>query len=85
MGRRAGRRRYGKHLIVRTCGLYARPSDARAVNIVRTMLRLGETRPELRMVADQHCTPTYVPHLARAIAFLRRERPAGRPLGEHTM
>ncbi len=63
-------RRYGKHLIVRTCGLYARPSDARAVNIVRTMHRHGETRPELRVVADQHCTPTYVPHLARAIAFL---------------
>ncbi len=35
-------RRHGKHLIVRTCGLYARPSDPRAVNFVRTMLRLGE-------------------------------------------
>jgi dTDP-4-dehydrorhamnose reductase len=59
-----------KHLIVRTCGLYARRSDTRAVNFVRTMLRLGATRPELRIVADQHCTPTYVPHLARAIRFL---------------
>jgi dTDP-4-dehydrorhamnose reductase len=63
-------RRHGKHLIVRTCGLYARPSDPRAVNFVRTMLRLGQSRPELRVVADQRCTPTYVPHLARAIAFL---------------
>jgi dTDP-4-dehydrorhamnose reductase len=62
--------RYPKHLIVRTCGLYARPSDQRAVNFVRTMLRLGSTRPELRIVADQCCTPTYVPHLARAILFL---------------
>jgi dTDP-4-dehydrorhamnose reductase len=61
---------YPKHLIVRTCGLYARPSDARAANFVKTMLRLGATRPELRVVADQHCTPTYVPHLARAIRFL---------------
>ena len=34
------------------------------------MLRLGATRPELRIVADQLCTPTYVPHLARAIRFL---------------
>ena len=34
------------------------------------MLRLGGTRPELRVVADQHCTPTYAPHLARAILFL---------------
>ena len=62
--------RHPKHLIVRTCGLYARPSDARAVNFVRTMLRLGHQRSELRIVADQHCTPTYVPHLARAILFL---------------
>ena len=30
----------------------------------------GRARPELRIVADQHCTPTYVPHLARAILFL---------------
>jgi dTDP-4-dehydrorhamnose reductase len=62
--------RHPKHWIVRTCGLYARPSDGRAANFVRTMLRLGSTRPELRIVADQHCTPTYVPHLARAIVFL---------------
>ena len=72
-------RRYPKHVIVRTCGLYARPSDPRAANFVRTMLRLGSTRPELRVVADQHCTPTYVPHLARALLFLvgaRTVRPA---------
>ncbi len=62
--------RHPKHLIVRTCGLYARRSDPRAVNFVRTMLRLGQQKPELRIVADQHCTPTYVPHLARAIRFL---------------
>jgi dTDP-4-dehydrorhamnose reductase len=62
--------RYPKHWIVRTCGLYARPSDAKAVNFVRTMLRLAASHPELRIVADQHCTPTYVPHLARAIIFL---------------
>jgi dTDP-4-dehydrorhamnose reductase len=59
-----------KHLIVRTCGLYARPSDARAANFVKTMLRLGAARPELRIVDDQRCTPTLVPHLARAILFL---------------
>jgi dTDP-4-dehydrorhamnose reductase len=63
-------RRLSQHLIVRTCGLYAHPSDARAANFVRTMLRLAETRPELRVVADQRCTPTYVPHLARALRFL---------------
>jgi dTDP-4-dehydrorhamnose reductase len=62
--------KHSKHLIVRTCGLYARASDAKAVNFVKTMLRLGATRPELRVVDDQHCTPTYVPHLARAILAL---------------
>jgi dTDP-4-dehydrorhamnose reductase len=59
-----------KHLIVRTCGLYAHPSDPRAVNFVKTMLRLGAARRELRIVDDQRCTPTFVPHLVRAILFL---------------
>jgi dTDP-4-dehydrorhamnose reductase len=59
-----------KHLIVRTCGLYARPSDVRAHNFVRTMLRLASAHREIRVVADQHCTPSYVPHIARAILFL---------------
>ena len=59
-----------KHLIVRSCGLYARPSDPRATNFVKTMLRLGAARRELRIVDDQRCTPTFVPHLARAILFL---------------
>ena len=27
-------------------------------------------RPPLRVVADQHCTPSYVPHVARAVLFL---------------
>jgi dTDP-4-dehydrorhamnose reductase len=62
--------RYPRHLIVRSCGLYARPSQRQAVNFVKTMLRLGAARPELRIVADQQCTPSYVPHLARAILFL---------------
>jgi len=59
-----------KHLIVRTCGLYARPADAKAANFVRTMLRLGAERAELQIVGDQYCTPTYVPHMARAVLFL---------------
>jgi dTDP-4-dehydrorhamnose reductase len=71
--------RHAKHLIVRTCGLYARPSDQRASNFVKTMLRLGATArlassatgsKEVRVVADQHCTPSYVPHVARAVLFL---------------
>ncbi len=62
--------RHPKHIIVRTCGLYARPSDPRAKNFVKTMLRLGGERAEVRVVADQYCTPTYVPNLARAVLWL---------------
>ncbi len=61
---------WSKHLIVRTCGLYARPSHATGRNFVKTILRLARTQPKLRVVDDQHCTPTYVPHVARAILYL---------------
>jgi dTDP-4-dehydrorhamnose reductase len=59
-----------KHLIVRTCGLYARPSNPTARNFVKTILRLARTKPSLRVVDDQRCTPSYVPHVARAIVYL---------------
>jgi len=62
--------RGAKHLIVRTCGLYAHPTDRQAKNFVRTMLRLGARGRKLRVVSDQHCTPSYVPHVARAVLFL---------------
>ena len=62
--------RHAAHLIVRTCGLYARPTDDRAENFVKTMLRLGRSGSELRVVADQRCTPSYVPHVAEAVLFL---------------
>jgi dTDP-4-dehydrorhamnose reductase len=62
--------RHARHIIVRTCGLYARPTDPRAQNFVKTILRLAHSRDTLRVVADQHCTPSYVPHVARAVLFL---------------
>lgn len=71
--------RHDKHLIVRTCGLYAASSDRRAGNFVKTMLRLGSVHSKLRVVVDQHCTPTYAPHLAKAVLFLagyETEKPA---------
>jgi dTDP-4-dehydrorhamnose reductase len=65
-----------KHLIVRTCGLYGRLGQRSAGNFVETMLRLAANNlrsapgRSLRVVDDQQCAPTYVPHLARAIRFL---------------
>jgi len=59
-----------KHTIVRTCGLYARPSHLAAKNFVKTIVRLARSQPKLRVVDDQTCTPSYVPHVARAIMFL---------------
>jgi dTDP-4-dehydrorhamnose reductase len=61
---------WAKHFIVRTCGLYGPAAPRSGGNFVATMLRLGRQRGRLRVVADQYCTPTYVPHLARAICFL---------------
>ena len=62
--------RWEKHVIVRTCGLYGRPGPRSSGHFVQTMLRLAGQRRVLRVVDDQHCTPSYVPHVARAIRFL---------------
>jgi len=56
--------------IVRTCGLYGRPTSAGKGNFARTMLRLAEDRDELTVVDDQRCTPTSTADLAAALLGL---------------
>jgi len=58
-----------KHLILRTAWVYA----ARGSNFLRTMLRLGAERDELRVVADQHGCPTPAWLIADATAEILRQ------------
>ncbi|OYV96501.1 MAG: dTDP-4-dehydrorhamnose reductase, partial [Planctomycetia bacterium 21-64-5] len=71
-------RSWQQHIIVRTCGLYGLPGpNTAAGNFVDTMLRLARQGKHLRVVADQHCTPSCVPHVARAVLFLLENRHFG--------
>jgi len=61
-------------IVLRTAWVFAPMGN----NFVRTMLRVSAERPELRVVADQHGTPTAAPDLADAIAaVLARVRETG--------
>ncbi len=62
-----------RHLIVRTAWVYGAAGPG---NFVKTMLRLGQSRPELRVVQDQVGSPTWTGDLAAAIATLIKLGPA---------
>ncbi len=67
-----------RHLILRTAWLYAPYGQ----NFLRTIVRLARAGPHLRVVADQHGNPTYVPHLAHAILAVAARLGAGRYTGD---
>lgn len=69
-----------KSFVVRTCGLYANDDGPTRVfkNFPSTILRLANSHPELRVVHDQICTPSYVPHVADAITALSLTKQYGR-------
>lgn len=60
------------HLVIRTCGLYAASplGPIRGRNFLDTMRVLAATLPEVRVVADQVCTPSHVPDVADGILRL---------------
>ena len=62
-GERAVRDALPEHVILRSAWLYS----AHGHNFVKTMLRLADTHPLLRVVADQVGSPTYAGHLAEAV------------------
>ncbi|NHF67893.1 dTDP-4-dehydrorhamnose reductase [Xanthomonas hortorum] len=69
-GEEAIRASGAQHLILRTAWVYA----SHGANFLRTMLRVGAERDELRVVADQIGTPTPAALIADVTAQLLRQR-----------
>ena len=76
-GEQAVRDALPKHIILRTAWVYG----AHGNNFVKTMLRLGQTRPELSVVSDQFGCPTAAADIADAIVdiiFQLHDKPDNR-------
>jgi dTDP-4-dehydrorhamnose reductase len=72
-GEAAVRAALPEHVILRTSWVYG----AHGANFVKTMLRLAETRDDLRVVDDQRGCPTFAGDLAEAILSIAARIKAG--------
>jgi dTDP-4-dehydrorhamnose reductase len=71
LGEFAARAECPKHFVIRTCGLYGVwGSGGKGGNFVETMLRVAGQGKPLKVVDDQHCTPSYTADVAAAAVAL---------------
>ena len=66
-----------RHVVMRTSWVYAVHGN----NFVKTMLRLGKERDQLRVVADQTGAPTLADDIARAAVVCLKGLRDGKPAG----
>jgi dTDP-4-dehydrorhamnose reductase len=60
-----------QHLVIRTCGLYGVwGSGGKGSNFIETMFRLADEGKPIRVVNDQHCTPSYTADVAATTVTL---------------
>lgn len=67
LGEEGIRQTWNNHIILRTAWVYGTHGKG---NFVKTMLRLGAERPEVRVVEDQIGSPTWAKDIGDAIASL---------------